>query len=87
MHHPEYQTRVQEELDGVLGRNRPPVLNDRPHCPFLEATIMETTRIIPPLPMMQIHTSKEDLVFEGYHLPANSMVSILRTYFLHKDVI
>ena len=39
------QSRVQSELDSVVGRSRLVRLADRPEMPYMEAVIMETNRM------------------------------------------
>ncbi|KAF4519623.1 hypothetical protein B566_EDAN003790, partial [Ephemera danica] len=51
LHYPEVQTRVQDELDHVVGTHRLPLLSDRPNLPYVEAVIMETLRFINPAPV------------------------------------
>jgi hypothetical protein len=42
--HPEIQKRAQAEIDGVIGVDRLPNFEDRPHLPYLEAICKETMR-------------------------------------------
>jgi cytochrome P450 len=42
--YPEAQRRAQEELDAVIGRDRLPTFNDRPHLPYIEAMCKELMR-------------------------------------------
>ena len=72
---PEYQTRIQEELDNVIGTNREPCVSDKHDCHFLEAAILETMRFIPPAPFLLPHVSSTDTEFEGYHVDAGTVVS------------
>ncbi|XP_068927618.1 cytochrome P450 1A2 isoform X2 [Petaurus breviceps papuanus] len=41
---PEIQKKIQEELDTVIGRERSPLLSDRPQLPYMEALILEFFR-------------------------------------------
>ncbi|XP_072042966.1 cytochrome P450 2J5-like [Amphiura filiformis] len=43
--YPEVQTRIQEEIDAVVGRNRLPKLSDKPSLPYTCATIFEIQRL------------------------------------------
>ena len=43
MEYPEIQSRLQKEIDSVVGRNRLPKVGDK--LPYIEATIMEVQRI------------------------------------------
>jgi len=51
---PEVQTKVQQEIDDVLG-DRPPSLDDRGRLVFTEATIMEIQRLGSIAPMAVPH--------------------------------
>ncbi|CAG7716906.1 unnamed protein product, partial [Allacma fusca] len=42
--HPELQDKLREQLDSVIGPNRPPVLDDRQSLPYFEAFILEVLR-------------------------------------------
>jgi cytochrome P450 len=41
---PEAQRRAQAELDVVIGRDRLPTFDDRPHLPYIEALCKELMR-------------------------------------------
>ena len=49
--YPEIQTRVQEELDQVVGGDRLPSMKDRAGLPYTEAVIMEIQRHANIVPM------------------------------------
>ena len=40
----EYQRKVQEELDGVVGRDRLPTLEDKPNLIYTQAFLAESVR-------------------------------------------
>ena len=44
---PEIQTKLQAELDRVVGRDRLPTMEDRAKCHYLEATVQEVHRYYP----------------------------------------
>lgn len=60
IHHPQVQKRIQEELDSVVGGDRPPQLSDRGNLPYLEATIREVLRIRPVAPLLIPHVAQTD---------------------------
>jgi cytochrome P450 len=41
---PQVQRRAQTELDAVIGRDRLPTFDDRPHLPYIEALCKELMR-------------------------------------------
>jgi cytochrome P450 len=41
---PHVQKRAQAELDAVVGRDRLPTFDDRPHLPYIEAICRELVR-------------------------------------------
>jgi hypothetical protein len=47
LHYPEWQERIQSELDEVVGGDRLPTLDDSPNLPTLCAYIKETLRVRP----------------------------------------
>lgn len=49
VHHPEWQTKCQDEIDRVCG-NKPPAVSDLPDLPILRACIKETMRWKPTVP-------------------------------------
>lgn len=66
LHNPEVETRLQSEIDAVIGPNRTPSLTDRPKMPFMEATIMEGLRIAPPAALAVPHSVQNDVTYKGY---------------------
>uniref|UniRef100_A0A670XX13 Steroid 17-alpha-hydroxylase/17,20 lyase n=1 Tax=Pseudonaja textilis TaxID=8673 RepID=A0A670XX13_PSETE len=60
LYYPEVQQKIQEELDQKIGFNRHPVLADRQHLNYLEATISEVLRIRPVAPLLIPHEALAD---------------------------
>ena len=58
--HPEIQTKVAEEVDRVVGRDRPPRLADRGKLVYSEAVLYELLRYSSVAPLGLIHTTMED---------------------------
>ena len=66
MAYPDVQSRIQREIDSVVGRNRLPLIGD--DLPFTEATIMEIQRFVTILPIGVPHIAAEDTTLQGtYH--------------------
>ena len=78
LHHPEYQRKIQQELDSVIGRDRLPQISDRGKCPFIEAVVMEAMRYITPVPFLLPHVCTEDVKFEGYYIAKKSLVRMVK---------
>lgn len=57
--HPEWQKKLQAEIDRVCG-DRPPVLDDAPNMPILRACIKETLRWCPNVPTGVAHEAEAD---------------------------
>ncbi|XP_072892917.1 cytochrome P450 2K1-like [Hemitrygon akajei] len=75
--------KVQEELDAVIGRERPPRLDDRRQLPYTDAVIHETQRFANIVPLNLPHRTTTDVNFRGYFIPKGtqiipSLTSVLR---------
>ncbi|XP_053386225.1 cytochrome P450 2C31-like [Mercenaria mercenaria] len=84
LNHPEYQTKIQEELDRVIGRGRLPNYSDRGKCTFLKAFGMEVHRYINVGPLQIPHYCRKSIEFEGYHIRRNSVV-LSNAWYIHHD--
>ncbi|KAF8258627.1 cytochrome P450 [Lactarius quietus] len=71
--HPEIQKRAQAELDAVVGRARPPTFSDASNLPYIQATVKETLRWRPPLPLGIPHNTTEDVWYDGVFIPKGTM--------------
>ncbi|XP_068243303.1 methyl farnesoate epoxidase-like isoform X2 [Palaemon carinicauda] len=74
--YPEYMKKIQDELDSVVGQERLPSLDDRPKLVYTEAFITEVFRFRGPAPLTVPHCSTRDTKFQGYNIPARTMVMI-----------
>ncbi|KAK8231635.1 cytochrome P450 [Phyllosticta capitalensis] len=72
-YYPQYLPILHEELDRVCG-DRLPVAEDRPNLPVLRAFIRETLRWRPPVPTGIPHYLIQDDEYNGYHIPAGSVM-------------
>nr|BBM96375.1 flavonoid 3'-hydroxylase [Matthiola incana] len=70
--HPHIMKRTQEELDAVVGRNRPINESDLSRLPYLQAVIKENFRLHPPTPLSLPHIAAESCEINGYHIPKGS---------------
>ncbi|KAF8518587.1 cytochrome P450 [Gautieria morchelliformis] len=71
---PEVQRKAQEELDEVVGLSRLPEYEDRENLPYINALCKEVIRWHPVLPLGVGHYVTEDDAFNGYFIPAGSIV-------------
>ncbi|KAJ7758742.1 cytochrome P450 [Mycena metata] len=72
--HPQILRTAQTEIDSVVGRQRPPSIEDRHALPYVLAIVKETLRWHPPLPMDIPRASMEDDFYNGYFIPKNTTV-------------
>ncbi|KAJ6540375.1 cytochrome P450 [Mycena capillaripes] len=83
--YPDVQSKVQAELDAVVGRSRLPTFADRDHLPYLQATVREALRWHPVDPVGLPHQSIEDDWYEGYFIPKGT-ICIPNVWALNRDV-
>ncbi|KAH8898394.1 cytochrome P450 [Thozetella sp. PMI_491] len=75
-HYPQWQKKLQEEIDTVLG-GRCPQWEDREKLPMLRAVVKETIRWRPPVPTGIPHAIEKDDVYNGYFIPAGATIHAL----------
>ncbi|ESK85428.1 cytochrome p450 [Moniliophthora roreri MCA 2997] len=71
---PDVQRKIQAEIDAVIGQARIPTLVDMENLPYMRAVVKEVLRWRPPAPIGASHTSLEDDIYEGYHIPKGSWI-------------
>ncbi|KAJ7454223.1 cytochrome P450 monooxygenase [Mycena latifolia] len=71
---PDVQARAHAELDAALGKDRLPDFNDMDELPYIQAIVKEVMRWNPPAGLAIPHVTVADDTFEGYHIPARSLV-------------
>ncbi|EPQ52446.1 cytochrome P450 [Gloeophyllum trabeum ATCC 11539] len=71
---PVIQARAQAEMDLVVGKDRLPTFEDREHLPYLQCIILESMRWGSTTPVGVPHRLCQDDVYNGYHLPKDTMV-------------
>jgi len=71
---PDVQKKARAELDRVVGLHRLPEFEDLQKMPYIRATVMESMRWMPALPMSVPHAVIADDVYKGYHIPKGTVV-------------
>jgi cytochrome P450 len=85
--YPEVQKRAQEEMDRVLGHGHLPQFEDEDALPYLKAVRYELMRWSPPGPLGMPHRLTEDDIYNGYCIPAGSIVFANSWAILHDPAI
>ncbi|RIB15489.1 cytochrome P450 [Gigaspora rosea] len=81
---PHVQSKAHQELDRVIGQFRIPEVSDEQNIPYIRAIIKEGQRYCGPHYLGIPHANEEDDEYNGYHIPANSVV-VLNQYGIHMD--
>lgn len=84
VHHPEWQRRLQQEIDAVVGNSRLPNFDDLPRLPTVRAIIKETLRWRPVTAGGVPHQLIKDDVYEGVFLPAGTSIHA-NQWAIHRD--
>ena len=71
LNNPRVQARIDQELSPF---SEPPGLKDRPHLPYLQATMAEVLRCASPVPIPIPHRVTADTTLCGYHIPKDTTV-------------
>ncbi|KIJ51013.1 hypothetical protein M422DRAFT_244990 [Sphaerobolus stellatus SS14] len=72
--YPDCMKKAQAEIDLVVGSSRLPELGDRAALPYLGAMLKEVLRWFPVVPTALPHATTADDVYEGYRIPAGSVI-------------
>lgn len=74
--YPAMQTKLQEQIDNVVGRDRLPSMEDKVNLVHLDAFIYETMRYTSFVPVTIPHSTTTDVTIEGFHIPKDTVVFI-----------
>ncbi|KAJ8773149.1 hypothetical protein K2173_028326 [Erythroxylum novogranatense] len=74
--HPQALTRVKQELDTVVGRDRLVSELDLPQLPYLQAVVKETFRLHPSTPLSLPRMATESCEINGYHIPKGATLLV-----------
>ncbi|XP_053120693.1 cytochrome P450 2C31-like [Hemicordylus capensis] len=81
--HPAVEVKIHEEIDRVIGRERPPVMKDRPQMPYTEAVLHEAQRFLDLAPLGLIRMARQDVEIEGFTIPQGTTIFPMLTSVLH----
>jgi cytochrome P450 len=81
---PALQTKVHQELDAVVGRERQVCMADRKKLPFMEACIHEMLRHAHSFPLALPASTTTDTTINGYFIPKDTAV-FMNLYGLTRD--
>nr|XP_060618179.1 cytochrome P450 1A4-like [Anolis sagrei ordinatus]XP_060618180.1 cytochrome P450 1A4-like [Anolis sagrei ordinatus] len=83
---PEFQTKIQEEIDEKIGL-RPPRFDDRKILHYTEAFINEIFRHCSFLPFTIPHCTTRDAVLNGYYIPQSTCIFINMYQVNHDEAV
>ncbi|KAJ1108888.1 hypothetical protein NDU88_006258 [Pleurodeles waltl] len=81
--YPHIQSKVQQEIDDVVGLSHPPSIQDRVKMAYTNAVILEIQRFVDIVPMALPHSMTQDTEFYGYSIPKGTKVIPILTSVLH----
>ena len=82
--YPEIQSKVQEEIDRVVGLDELPKVCHRPQLSYTEAVLHESMRLSSVVPTGVLHQTTRDTSVCGFDVPKGTMV-IINHWALHHD--
>ncbi|XP_061443767.1 cytochrome P450 2C25-like [Rhineura floridana] len=83
LEHPTVQEKIHQEIDQVIGQERPPAMKDRPEMPYTEAVLHEAQRFIDLIPLGVTRVVKQDVEIEGFTIPKGASVYPILSSALH----
>ncbi|KAJ3567440.1 hypothetical protein NP233_g6373 [Leucocoprinus birnbaumii] len=85
--YPAVQSKLQRELDSVIGSDRLPDFADLPQLIYLAAVVKEVLRWNPVAPTGVPHLTTEDDIYEGFYIPRNCIIFANAFAMLHDEDI
>jgi len=71
---PRVWKRAQADINAIVGLDRLPEFNDRPHLPYIDAVIREAMRWMPVGPLGIPHATTTSDVYKNYYIPKGAIV-------------
>ncbi|XP_023367547.1 cytochrome P450 2C21-like, partial [Otolemur garnettii] len=78
-------SKVQEEIDRVIGRHQSPCMQDRSRMPYTDAMVHEIQRYIDLAPTILPHAVTQDMQFREFLIPKGTNISIHLSSVLHDE--
>ncbi|EJU00371.1 cytochrome P450 [Dacryopinax primogenitus] len=85
--HPEVQRRAQAEIFTAVGADRLPTMEDRGSLPYVNCVLKEIFRWCPPGPLSLPHSLTQDDVYNGYGIPAGTVVQANIWALMHDETM
>uniref|UniRef100_A0A8D0GK87 Cytochrome P450 family 2 subfamily D member 113 n=1 Tax=Sphenodon punctatus TaxID=8508 RepID=A0A8D0GK87_SPHPU len=85
--YPDIQKKAQKEIDNVIGRDRPPTMEDQVNLPYTNAVIHEIQRYGDILPGALPHMAYQDTEIQGYFIPKGTIVIINLSSLLKDEAV
>ena len=82
--YPECKTKICTEIDRVVGKARPPSLDDKKHMSYTKAFLMEVLRYATIIPNGVPHVCKKDVTFDRYNIKRGTFL-FPNLLFIHHD--
>ena len=82
--HPDWQVVLQSEIDGVVGKDRLPSLEDKNQLPTLNAALYEVLRMSCVVPISLPHSTTQDTHLREYNIPKGTFVFV-NLWGIHHD--
>ena len=76
IHNPKIMSKVEKELEQVVGKGNPVEETDIARLPYLQAVIKETFRLHPPVPLLLPRKAEVDVEIGGYIIPKDAQVLV-----------
>ncbi|XP_023532783.1 geraniol 8-hydroxylase-like [Cucurbita pepo subsp. pepo] len=81
---PEKLAKAQEEIRGVLGKNKPVEEADIPRLPYLQAVVKEAFRLHPVVPLLLPRKAQQEVEIAGFTIPKDAQL-LVNTWAMGRD--
>ena len=75
IHHPDWQTKLQRDIDEVIGQGHPK-MEHKEQLPSVEVFTLEVQRLANVTPHAVPHAPTEDFYYKGYFIPKGTFMTI-----------